>query len=50
MHSTEGIMNDMLTNIPLKLQQSPLSNLYGTNGRSDNWKCWTVWKNNEKVV
>jgi hypothetical protein len=49
MHSTEGIMNDVLTTMPLKLQQSSLSNLNGTNGRSDNQKCWTVWKNNEKV-
>lgn len=36
MHSTEGIMNDMLITMPSKLQQSPLSNLNETNGRSDN--------------
>jgi len=34
-HSTEGIMNEMLTTMPLKLQQSSLSNLNEINGRSD---------------
>jgi len=43
-------MNDMLTTMPLILQQSSLSNLNETNGRTDKEKGWTVWKNNEKVV
>jgi hypothetical protein len=43
-------MNDMLTTMPLKLQQSSLPNLNKINGRSYKEKGWTVWKNNEKVV